>query len=92
MVATGEKFGAGGGADGLDEKTVEAHAAGGDGVDVGRADGGVAVETVIAPAGVVGEEDDDVGRARRVGGGGGERDGELERKREREKEERAEEA
>ena len=69
VVAAGEEFGAGGSADGLDKKAVEADAAGGDGVDVGRADGGVAVETVVAPAGVVGEEDDDVGRAGRARGG-----------------------
>ena len=69
VVAAGEEFGAGGSADGLDKKAVEAHAAGGDGVDVRRADGSVAVETVVAPASVVGEEDDDVGRAGRARGG-----------------------
>ena len=64
MVAAGQEFGTGGGADGLDEETVEVRAGLGEGVDVGRGHLAIAVERVIAPAGVVGQQHDHVGRGR----------------------------
>ena len=63
VVASGQEFGAGGGADGLDEEAVEVRAAPGERVDVRRGELAVAVERVVAPAGVIGQQHHHVGRA-----------------------------
>ncbi len=76
VPAAGEEFGAGGRADGLDVEAIERDAAAGDAVDVGRGDLAVAREAVVAPAGVVGEEDHDVGPRRGEGGRRAEQQGE----------------
>ena len=61
VVASGHELSAGRRADRADVEAVEGHAFGGDAVNVGCAEVGVAVDTQITPALVVGQEDNDVG-------------------------------
>ena len=69
VVASGEQRGARRGADRRAAVVLgAAHALGGEPIDVGRGQDGVAVAAQVAVAQVVGQEDDDVGtRARRCG-------------------------
>ena len=64
MITSGKKLGARRRANRADKKAVERCAGARDGIDVGRAQIRVAGKTEIAPPGIVGEEDDDVGPAR----------------------------
>ena len=61
IVAAGHELRSGGGADGADVESFQLHALGGEPINVGRADVGIAVDAEIAPALIVGENDDDVG-------------------------------
>lgn len=72
-VTTGEQGGAGGGADGLgDVETGEPRPFAGETIEMRGANFGGAVATEITPAEVIGEDQNDIGWARRVGGGEGE--------------------
>jgi hypothetical protein len=69
MITAGEKFRASRRTDGLHVEAIERGSAGRDAVDVGRGNLRVPREAVVAPAGVVGEEDHDIGAGGRRGGG-----------------------
>ena len=71
MIATGEKLGPGRRAHRANIIAIKLRTVAADGVDVGRAGELVAVDAVVAPTGIVGEEDNDVRRTRRCGGGEG---------------------
>ena len=60
MIAAGEKLGPRRRANRADVKAIERNAAGGERVDVRRANLAVAARAVVAPAGVVGQEHNDV--------------------------------
>ena len=62
MITSGQELRAGRGADVLDEEAIEVRAGLGDAVDVRRGDLAVAVEGIVAPAGVIGQQDDHVRR------------------------------
>ena len=68
MVAAGEELGARGRADRADEEPVEQRAVARQRIDVRRREVGVAVDAQVAPALVVGQDDDDIRRFRLAGG------------------------
>ena len=70
MITSGQHFGAGGRAHGLDEEAIQRHAAARERVNVRRAYLRVARVTVITPPRIVGEEDDDIRFGQRSGAGG----------------------
>ena len=70
MIAPGQKLGPRRSTDGADEEPIERHALSRNRVDVRRADLRVAVLAVIAPACIIGEEDDDIRLCQRYGTGG----------------------
>ena len=67
VIAAGEKFRARGRADRANEKAIQRGASTRNRINVGRAQLGVAVARVVAPAGVVGKKDDNVRRTSRTG-------------------------
>jgi hypothetical protein len=71
MIAAGEQLGPGGGADRLHAEPLEDRAVAGERVDRGRGEVRVADERVVAPAGVVGDDDEHVWPRRRGGRDGG---------------------
>ena len=69
MVAAREKLGAGRRAHGAHVEAVELRAVATDGIDIRRVRELVAINAVVAPTGIVGQENDDVRRTRWRGGG-----------------------